>query len=61
MPFDEVLAELRARDAKDLEREWGKLVKVDGAVLIDSTRLTVDEVSRIIIGLCEAKQGCSTG
>ncbi|HHT84149.1 MAG: (d)CMP kinase [Bacillota bacterium] len=60
MSFDEVLAELQARDAKDHERGWGKLVKVEGAVLIDSTHLSIDEVCCIIIGLCEAKQRCST-
>lgn len=58
--FDEVLSEMEARDAKDLERDWGKLVKVDGAVMIDSSQMNVDEVCRAIIGLCEAKPTCST-
>lgn len=60
MSFEEVLAEMQARDAKDLEREWGKLVKVEDAVLIDSTDMSIDEVCRIIVGLCEARQRCST-
>lgn len=60
MSFDEVLSEIKARDAKDLERDWGKLVKVDSAVLIDSTQMSIEEVCRAVIELCEAKQSCST-
>ncbi|MBP8614116.1 MAG: (d)CMP kinase [Firmicutes bacterium] len=58
--FDEVLEDLIWRDAKDLEREWGKLVKVDDAEVIDSTNLSIDEVCEQIIRLCKEKQECST-
>ena len=44
MAFDEVLSEMEARDAKDLERDWGKLVKVEDAVRIDSTCMSVEQV-----------------
>ncbi len=56
MSFDEVLREVQARDAKDLERDWGKLVKVEDAVLIDSTEMSIEEVCSSIIKLCEANK-----
>lgn len=58
--FDEVLQEIKARDAKDLEREWGKLVKVEGAEFIDSTFMSIEEVCRAIIALCGEKSTCFT-
>jgi cytidylate kinase len=60
MAFDEVLSEMEARDAKDLERDWGKLVKVEDAVRIDSTCMSVEQVCQSIIDLCEAKRRCFT-
>ncbi len=53
--FDEVFSEMEARDAKDQERDWGKLVKVDDAVVIDSTCMSIAQVCESIIRLCEAK------
>ncbi len=58
--FEEVLDDLVQRDAIDLEREWGKLVKVDDAEVIDSTDLSIEEVCALIINLCKEKQKCST-
>lgn len=58
--LEEVLHELKERDRKDLERDWGRLVKVDDAVLIDSTGKTPDEVLAEILRLCEVKASCST-
>ncbi len=58
--FGEVLSEMEARDAKDQERDWGRLVKVDDAVMIDSTCMSIAQVCESIIRLCEAKQQCST-
>lgn len=58
--FEEVLDDLVKRDAIDLEREWGKLIKVDDAEVIDSTDLSIEEVCALIINLCKEKQKCST-
>lgn len=60
VPFDEVLREIKARDAKDLEREWGKLLKVEGAVFIDSTFMSIEEVCASIVALCGEKSTCFT-
>lgn len=58
---EEVLKDMDERDRKDLEREWGRLVKSEDAVVIDSTRMSVCEVVGEIVGICEAKVRCSTG
>ncbi len=41
---EEVLAQLIERDRRDSERELAPLRRADDAIVIDSTRLTVDEV-----------------
>lgn len=43
-PFDQLLADLQRRDKEDLNRPGGALVKADGAVVIDSSDKTVEEV-----------------
>ena len=46
-----VLAELRARDERDATREASPLIVPDGAVTIDTSDMTVDEVVDAIVGL----------
>ena len=50
-PSDRVLAELRARDARDREREHGALREADDAVILDTTGLDPDEVVRRVVSL----------
>ncbi len=54
--WEEVLDELIQRDRKDLERDWGKLVKLPDAHLVDTTGKTQDEVVAEILKLCEEKE-----
>ncbi|HHX27398.1 MAG TPA: (d)CMP kinase [Firmicutes bacterium] len=54
--WEEVLEELIQRDRKDLERDWGKLVRVPDAVLVDTTGKTQDEAVAEILRLCEEKK-----
>lgn len=54
--WEEVLEELVQRDRKDLERDWGKLVRVPDAHLVDTTGKTQDEVVAEILKLCEEKE-----
>ena len=54
--WEEVLEELVQRDRKDLERDWGKLVRVPDAHLVDTTGKTQDEVVAEILKLCEEKK-----
>ncbi len=61
VPWEEVLDELQKRDDKDLERDWGRLVKVEDAVLVDTTGMTLQEACEEIAELCEARMTCCTG
>lgn len=56
--WEEVLDELKKRDDKDLERDWGKLVKVEDAVLVDTSGKTLEEVCDVIAAMCEARAAC---
>lgn len=60
LTLEEVKIELAQRDAKDQERDWGKLVKVEDAVFIDSTDKTPEEVAAIIVSLSKEKERCYT-
>ena len=50
--IDKLKADIRARDKADSEREISPLVRVDDAVLLDTTRMSIDEVVDEIIKLC---------
>ena len=41
------------RDYQDMHRELSPLVQADGAVLVDSSEMTVEEVAEAIINLCD--------
>lgn len=42
--FDTVLKDIRERDYNDMHRRFSPLIKADGAVVIDSSDLTVEQV-----------------
>ena len=48
--LDEMTAEIISRDKQDSEREISPLRIADGAHIVDSTHMTVDEVCDVIIG-----------
>ncbi|MDD6923323.1 MAG: (d)CMP kinase [Veillonellaceae bacterium] len=50
--LDKLKADIRARDKADSEREISPLVRVDDAVLLDTTGMSIDEVVAVIIKLC---------
>jgi cytidylate kinase len=52
-----VLAELRARDERDSTREASPLILPEGAVIIDTSDMTVDEVVDTIVGLARESAG----
>lgn len=61
VPWEEVLDELNKRDQKDHERDWGRLVLVEDAVVIDTSGKTLEEACLEIAEVCEAKASCGTG
>eukprot|EP01062_Namystynia_karyoxenos_P019923 TRINITY_DN17526_c0_g1_i2.p2 TRINITY_DN17526_c0_g1~~TRINITY_DN17526_c0_g1_i2.p2 ORF type:complete len:257 (+),score=109.68 TRINITY_DN17526_c0_g1_i2:79-771(+) len=55
--FDQVLADLKERDAADMKREVAPLKQADDATLVDSTGMSQDEVvSRIVQLVQEAEK-----
>lgn len=53
--LDEIAADIAERDHRDMTREASPLQKAEDAVLIDSSDLTIDEVTDVIIGLGNKK------
>ena len=53
--FDELLADIHARDARDTGRETAPLVQADDALLLDTSALDRDQASASAIALVEAK------
>ena len=55
--FDKVKADIAARDYQDEKRDIAPLVKVDDAVLIDKTNLTITEVVEKMTELIKKAEG----
>lgn len=50
--LQEVEAEIRARDDRDMHRQYSPLVKVPEAVLVDSSAMTLNETIDRILDIC---------
>ncbi|MBE6359081.1 MAG: (d)CMP kinase [Lentisphaerae bacterium] len=51
--FESILADIKARDERDMNREIAPLKQADDAVLIDTTGLSIDEVVAKIASYCK--------
>ena len=60
-PYEQVLAELNARDAQDMNRETDPLRQAEDAVLVDSTNMTPEQVVDAIIAVVEDVYGAACG
>ena len=49
---EEVAKEIQARDKQDMEREIAPLAKAEDAILLDTTKMSIDEVVNEILNLC---------
>ena len=56
-PYEQVLAELNARDEQDMNRKTDPLRMAEDAVLVDSTEMTIDEVIDHIVAIAEGVYG----
>ncbi|MGN0996359.1 MAG: (d)CMP kinase [Candidatus Ventricola sp.] len=56
-PYEQVLRELNARDAQDMNRKTDPLRQAEDAVLLDSTDMTADEVVDAIVRRVEDVYG----
>ncbi len=54
--YDTILKEIKARDYKDSHREISPLKIAEGAIFIDTTEMTIDEVVKKIIDLINDKR-----
>jgi len=54
--FDKVLADIRARDARDSGRSTAPLIQAPDSALLDTSFLTIEESVRRAIGLVEARR-----
>lgn len=50
--FEEIAADIEARDLRDTTRETAPLKQAEDAVLIDSSNMTIEEVVDAIVRLC---------
>lgn len=55
MSFEEVLADLRARDARDASRSAAPMRPAPAAVILDTSEMSIDEVVAIATGLVREK------
>jgi cytidylate kinase len=57
--YEDVLIDLRARDARDSARAAAPLVQADDAILLDTSDLSIDAAVQRAIALVEAQRGRS--
>lgn len=50
MSLEEIKADIEARDKQDMNREFAPLVVPDGAVVIDTSEMSIDEVVSVVTG-----------
>ena len=56
-PYEQVLSELNARDAQDMNRKTDPLRQAEDAVLVDSTEMTPEQVVDAIVEIVERVYG----
>ena len=55
MTLEEVEKDIRKRDWQDSHREVSPLKQAEDAVLLDNSRLTLEETAKTIMEICEKK------
>ena len=56
MPFEEILENIKIRDENDKNKEIGALKKAEDAVLIDTTNLTIEQVTQRVEKIIKARR-----
>jgi len=54
--LEEIEADIRDRDRRDMTREISPLRQADDAVLLDTSDLNIEEVVQAVIGLCTGRE-----
>ena len=55
--YDQVLAQLRERDARDAARSAAPMTKAEDAVELDTTDMSIDEAVKKAIEIVKARRG----
>lgn len=55
--YEQIEADIIRRDHQDMTREISPLKQAEDAVLVDTSKMSIDEVAETIIGICR-KKGC---
>ena len=53
--YEEILADIKARDYQDMNRDFAPLKVADGAVVIDTSYMTIEEVANKVKEICKGK------
>lgn len=51
--YEEILADIKARDHQDMNRDFAPLKIADGAIVIDTSNMSIEEVAEKVILLCQ--------
>lgn len=51
--YEEILADIKARDHQDMNRDFAPLKVADGAIIIDTSFMTIEEVADKVINICK--------
>lgn len=51
--YEEILADIKARDYQDMNRDFAPLKVADGATVIDTSYMTIEEVAEKVVALCQ--------
>ena len=54
--YEQILKDIIERDTRDMSRENSPLKKADDAILLDTTKLTIEEVIEKIISIIEVSE-----
>lgn len=52
MTYEDILADIVARDYQDTHRDFAPLKVAEGAIVIDTSDMSVDEVAKAVAALC---------
>ena len=52
--LEEILADVKARDYQDMNRDFAPLKVADGAIVLDTSYMTIEEVVNKVISICQS-------
>ncbi len=55
MTYEEILENIKLRDYNDTHKEYGALKRVDDAIYIDTTNMSIEEVTNKIVSIVEGE------